>query len=168
MFTFHRQMTTQIPIGSCVLVLGICLGLDSVSANALFYRPHSEGIGKVLFSQMSVCPHLVGGYPIWLTGRYPYLPDGGYPHPSRQGGYPHPRSGQGVHHPRSGQEVPLSQVRMGGGGTAFPQSKSGPRSGWRGTLTGTTQHVLATRWAVCFLRSRRRTFLLVLHFVVIM
>ena len=30
---------------------------------ATFYRPHSEGMGKVLFSQVSVCPHSGWGYP---------------------------------------------------------------------------------------------------------
>ena len=75
------------------------------------YRPHSEGMGKVMFSQASVRPHTYGG---------------GYPHLANQGGmYPLPKSGWGM--PIPGQDggtwgIPhqdgappfRSQVRMGG------------------------------------------------------
>ena len=115
----------------------------------LFYRPHSEGMGKVLFSQVSVCSHFFGGYP--------HLADGGgggegTPIPGQDGEYPHTRSGLGgVPHPRSGQRVPHPRSGRGGG----TPSRSGPRSGHGGyPPTGTAQHGLATRWVVC-----RRTFL---------
>ena len=65
-----------------------------------------------------------------------------YPPPARSaGGVP----GRGV--PRSG--TPPSQVSRGGG---YP-------AGGGGTQVRTTYGVLATRRAVCLLRSRRRTFL---------
>ena len=32
--------------------------LCDVPGNGTHYRPHSEGMGKVMFSQASVCPHL--------------------------------------------------------------------------------------------------------------
>ena len=49
-----------------------------MSANILiYYRPHSEGMVKVLFSQVSICPHLEGGTSIWLMGGgTPILPNG--------------------------------------------------------------------------------------------
>ena len=127
----------------------------------------SEGMGKVLFSQVSV--HISGGYPIPGQGRG--LP----PSQVRTEGVPHLRSGwEGVPPPpirvRSGP-------RSGQGGTP---SRSGASSGWgrclgyppphpgqvpvhdRGGLptTVTTWHVLATWPAVCLLRSHRKTLLL--------
>ena len=76
----------------------------------VFYGPHSEGMGKVLFSQVSVCSHFRGGggsggtylpanegvpmfWPIRGRGGGTYLPaDGGgggtypgYVHPTRVG-----------------------------------------------------------------------------------
>ena len=40
-----------------------------------YYRQHSEGMGKVMFSQVSVCSHFGGweGYLPW-TGERAYLP----------------------------------------------------------------------------------------------
>ena len=61
-----------------------------------YYHPHSEGIGKVLFSQVSVCPHLGGGVTHLADRGYPFLLDWGVPHPSQWG-------------------YPPSKVRMGGG-----------------------------------------------------
>ena len=67
------------------------------------YRQHSEGMGKVMFSQASVPWHLRGG---------------GVPHPrSRRGGgcgLPHPRSRQGLSHSRSGLVGTPSHVQTGG------------------------------------------------------
>ena len=109
---------------------------------------HSEGMGKVLFSQVSVCSHNGGrGTPIQLTRGTPF-PTGG----RLWGG----EGGKGLppSFPRGGGEssiipdtrgVPPSQVSTGGGGRLPP--------------TGTAQHVLATRWPVCLLRSCRGTFL---------
>ena len=44
------------------------------------HRPHSEGMGKVIFSQASIHPQLPEG------GVYPHLADGEYPHPADCGG----------------------------------------------------------------------------------
>ena len=72
--------------------------------------------------------------------------------------------GGGVPLPRQGEGYPF----LGGRGYAFPGRGGYPFPGWgRGTPfpdggllpTGTALCVLATRRAVCFLRSRRRTFL---------
>ena len=87
----------------------------------LYGNYHSEGMEKVLFSQVSV--HILGdgGTPVWQIGG---------------GGYPHPRSGQGVGTP--------SQVRMGGT-LGYPPSRSGPRSEWGyphlGSGQGSTQGI---------------------------
>ena len=67
------------------------------------YRPHSERMGKVLFSQVSICPHFGGGgTPIQMTGGYPHLADRGYPHPGPLGGgggTPSSFDGGKYHHP---------------------------------------------------------------------
>ena len=112
------------------------------------YRPHSEGMGKVLFSQVCVCSHFGGGTPIQLmgsthilpdwgctpsipTGGTPILPDregtpipgqdrGSTPIPDQEGGLLHPRSGWGVPPPPPVQV--RSQVRMGEGGTSNQNS----------------------------------------------
>ena len=82
------------------------------------YRPHSGGMGKVMFSQASVRSHFRGvppSAPSFLTERVSILPDIGYPHPS-QWGYPHPRSGMGGGTPilDLDHRVPPSKVRTGG------------------------------------------------------
>ena len=56
------------------------------------FRPHSEGMGKVLFPQASVCSE--GGvpllYPITPPSTGPMsFPGGGVPHPVPNEGYPH-------------------------------------------------------------------------------
>ena len=81
-------------------------------SHCFFFLPHSEGMGKVLFSQVSVCSHFGGlgglppsswwgrvshpanrgGTPIWQMGGYPHpvptwVPGGGVS-PSSQWGYP--------------------------------------------------------------------------------
>ena len=48
-----------------------------LTSSLVYYRPHSEGMGKVMFSQASVSPHPGGGYPVWMTGGTPTLLDGG-------------------------------------------------------------------------------------------
>ena len=108
-----------------------------------------KGWGRYCFHRcLSI--HISGvGYPLPSWWGYPILPNGGCTPSFKMGGYPHPRSGQGW--------TP-SKVRTGG----TSPSSLGPRSRWGGgwgvPLTGTAQHLLATRWAVCLLRSRRRTF----------
>ena len=42
------------------------------------YRPHSEGMGRVMFSQVSVCSHFGGGVPTLDRG-VPTLDGGGVP-----------------------------------------------------------------------------------------
>ena len=49
---------------------------ESYCDNLHHYRPHSEGMGKVLFSQVSVCPHFGG------TGATPIRQTRGVPLPS--------------------------------------------------------------------------------------
>ena len=93
-------------------------------------QPASEGRGMVI---ISVCSHLWGrGYPV------PGLD---------MGEVPHPRSGWGYLHP----EIPPCP-RLDG--VPLPPSKTewGTHPSAKGAL--------ATRRAVCLLRSRRRTFLL--------
>ena len=147
-----------------------------------FYRPHSEGMGKAMFSQAPVRPHLprAGGG----GGSGSGLP---HPFPGQDGGYSHPRS----RWREGGPRVPFNQQDgippppswSGPGGTPFPgQDRGVPRSTFphqqdgsppppvqvpgkegRGVPpTETAWRVLATRRAECLLRSRRRTFLLVL------
>ena len=92
----------------------------------LFLTPTYEVRMKVLFSQVSVCPHLRGG---------------GVPHSQVRtgGGYPVPRSGWGEYpHPRSGQGVPHSQVRTSGWGV--PHSHV-----WTGD--GVTPSQIQMEWA---------------------
>ena len=69
--------------------------------------------------------------------------------------YLHPRSGQGGT-PILGQDWWYPYPRSRQGGTP-PQIRSQGRAGV--PPTGTAQYVLATRRAVCLLRSHRRTFL---------
>ena len=79
---------------------GILLIHSSKSIYGLhFYRPHSEGMGKVLFSQVSVCPHSgdTSINLIWGGGGCPIQPgiNGGDLH---QVGWGYPLSGwTGVH-----------------------------------------------------------------------
>ena len=78
--------------------------LDTKSS---FYRPPSEGWGKVI---VSACSHLGGGTPsqVWVGG-YPIsvLDRGGTPSQVQVGGVLHPRSRYGVPHPRSrGYHIP--------------------------------------------------------------
>ena len=129
--------TTRCPVPVCQYIINFTLKLDmcnnlspeiSDTSFWIFYGPHSEGMGKVMFSQTAVRSHLRrggGGYPLPWSGRW----RGEYPLPrSGWGGYPLLRSGQGVLHPKSGQGgqqdwippcpgqdkgVPPSQVRTG-------------------------------------------------------
>ena len=149
---------------------------------------HSEGVGKVLFSQVSVCPHLGGGWnvphlvdrgvpPSFLTGvQLPPFSRWGVPHPSQWEGLPHPKSGWG-NTPIPGQDVGVPPGQDGGypiqsqdEGTTSQVRTVGyphPRLGW-GVPQGTplsrsgprsAQHVLVTQRVICLLRSRRGTFL---------
>ena len=145
--------------------------------------PASEGWRKVMFSLSP--PFRGGGYPVsGLDG------GGGTPSQVWTGGVPHPRSGwggtpscwQGVTHPRSGWGG--CPILLTGGGYPIPGLEGGyphRRSGWgvpplsAGWSTPIQDWIgyslplpppphrrraLAKRWAVCLLRSRRRTFLL--------
>ena len=109
-----------------------------------FYRPHSEGMGKVMFLQASLRPHVGGGGggrvpPSFLTGGTPSFPIGDTPS-FLTGGTPIPGQVQGY----PDYKV-MSHVRMG----VYP----------------CVQRVLATQRAVCLLRSLRRTFLLRFKFI---
>ena len=85
-------------------------------------------------------------------------PPGGYPDPPRgvprppQGGYPDP--------PWGGTQTPP--------GVPGPPPGGGTRGGTRGDpgppLPARTEGVRTTRWTVCLLRSRRRTFLFLCFF----
>ena len=107
-----------------------------ISHNALQHFPECHRVD----TWGGTLPGPAGGVPCWggtLPGRVP-------PSQVRTGGYPAQGDTQ-VGYPPAG--YPPSQVRTGGG-----------------TLPGgypvrTTEGVLTTRWAVCLLRSRRRTFL---------
>ena len=124
---------------------------------SIHYRPHSEGMGKVRFSQASVRQHLWEWGRGWVppSGQLGGVPFPGQdkvlPHPrSEWGGYPLQRSGWGVLLPRSGQGeypipgqnggYPLPRSGLGGypipgqnGRYPFPGQDGGyplPRSGW--------------------------------------
>ena len=141
--------------------------------------------GRVPPSQVRTGGVPCQGYPGRVTpAGYPPRPgqDGGY----SAGGYPYrvppsrvPLSQDGGTHrvtPQQGTlhslgQVRTGQVRMGGtllGGTLpgeypgrVPPSRVHPPGQIRtgGYPVRTTEGVLTTRWAVCLLRSRRRTFL---------
>ena len=81
-----------------------------------------------------------GGYPILLIG-------GGTPIQDQDGGYPLYRPGIGYPHPELDGVLPI-QDWMG-----YPLPPSGDRS---------AQRALAMWWAVCLLRSCRRTSLLIM------
>ena len=96
-----------------------------------------------------------GGTPcqVWMRGA-PHPADGGYPIQDQDRGTPHPRLGTpsktgwgNSFQSRTGWGTPLMQDWMG----YHPPSPSANRA-------------LATRRAVCLLRSRRRTFFFVLNF----
>ena len=108
----------------------------------------------------------LGGYPILLIG--------GYPIPCLDKGVPHPRSRWGGGYPILGLDRGDPILLMGGtpiqdhdGGTpGLPPSKTGwgtPSPGLDGVPPPppSAKRALAMRWAVCLLRSRRRTFLFV-------
>ena len=67
----------------------------------LITAPLSEGMGKVLFSQVSVCLHFVGG--AWLWGTYPSWGGGTY---LGQGSYPPPIQGRNPLLSRAGTSPP--------------------------------------------------------------
>ena len=106
-------------------------------------------------------PHPVdGGYPIQPTGRTLTLPDGGIPILPNGGGVApfFPTGGTPLGW-WTGWVLPL-QNWMG-----YPPP---PNQDWMGVPPPSqseeraAEWALATRWAVCLLRSRRRTFLLIL------
>ena len=115
---------------------------------------------------MSVCSPLVGGgvtpSQVWVGGaHYAALSNGGVPHPVMVG--------VPLYHP--GWGVPPPPSTWPGGYPGYPLSRPGMRYPPNPDLgQGTSpppqtwDGVLATRRAVCLLRSRRRTFLLVSSF----
>ena len=116
--------------------------------------------------QVSDCPHFGGGgvysiqltrgYPIWpIVGEegVPYLANWGYPHLADRGVLFQLTGGVVPHQDRMG--VPPALLGLDGGtplglymGTPLPGDSA-------------AEWVLATQWAVCLLRSCRKTFLLV-------
>ena len=115
------------------------------------YRPHTEGMGKILFLQVSVCRYFGGGGVLpsgWWGGGYSHLP--------LRGGTPSFLVGGSPILPDGG--VPPTQVRI----EWYPLPHPGQVPGQDGAYhpTRTAQHVLAARRTVCLLHSRRRTFLL--------
>ena len=125
--------------------------------------------GKVLFSQVSVCPHFGKG---WGGGvRHPADGwNGGYPHMA-DGGYPILPDWGGGCFPGQDGWVPPSQVRMGvplvyKTGWGYPSLRLDgvppPPSGLDGSIPPPPLReweTTATQQAVCLLHSRRRTFL---------
>ena len=129
--------------------------------NVITARIRRMGEGTVF--SLYVSPQLNGGrgYPIW--------PMGGYPHPSRQGG-PHPSRGwvppagqrgeyphlaDGKRYPRGWDWIGIPHRGPPSPSTpSLPPSPPPPPSGDRAT-----ERTLGTRYSVCLLRSRRRTFL---------
>ena len=112
-----------------------------------YYCLHSEGMRKVLFSQMSVCSR--GGYPIQLNKGVPSSQDRGYPHLRI------PIPGWGISHLRMG--VPPSED--GGypiqpdGGYPSQDSYPPPQQAGLGTPQETVQHseylLRSGRYASC-------------------
>ena len=91
------------------------------------YRPHSVGMGKVMFSQTSVRSHLLGGYPHLANVVGVPLSRLGWgvpPSQVRMGAYPLPRSRWGYSLLRSGWGYPLLRS---GWGYGVPL----PSAGWR-------------------------------------
>ena len=83
----------------CWLVARNCILKVEVCIYTHFYRPHSEGMGEVMFLQVSVRSHLRGGGVPHLTDRgggNHIFADWGIPLSFLMGGYPHPRSGQTI------------------------------------------------------------------------
>ena len=89
------------------------------------YRPHSEGMGKVMFSPVSVCLSTPGGGrgtsisgQDWGRG-YPHSADKGYPHPAD-------RDTPTCLGPRSGLRgyPPISRTEDGGTPPPRPNSRS--------------------------------------------
>ena len=148
-----------------------------------FYRPHSEGMGKALFSQVSVCSHQGGGIPSPshnISIHWSHVLSGGTPTQSWWGGgapiwsqwrYHHPVLTGGAHRVQTGVSI---QVRMGYSRIGPGLDGGYPHQDWMGVPLPPpppkgdrgAEWVLGTRRAVCLLRSRRRTFLLELfHFI---
>ena len=112
------------------------------------YRPHSEGMGKVLFSQVSVSPHFGWGIPHPADGGHPLPSWCGVPISFPMGVTPSFPTGVTpsfligvVPHPRSEWGVPQFQARMGVLGIPLHPAQvpsqdrgcpppPGPRSGW--------------------------------------
>ena len=93
--------------------------------NAHYYRPHSEGCGKVIFSVcVSVHTSTGGG---GIPTPFPFRPGKGYPTPCQDlgRGYPPPsRTGMGVPPSRPEKGAPPSGQMPGRGGGVPPAGTS--------------------------------------------
>ena len=103
-----------------------------------------------------------GGYPAGGTLLGGTLPGGTLPGPARGGTLPG-AGGYPVGYPAVGGT--LLGVPCWGAQVWYPLTPPA-RSGWGGYPVRTTEGVVTTQRAVCFLRSRRRTFLLLLNFTI--
>ena len=149
---------------------------DPHSVHISFFKINRCGIEKEHFALQHTVRNCVSNYHLGGGGT-PILPTGGRASPSqvRTRGYLHPRSGRGTSiqgqdggYPHDRSEWGVPPASCSGVGVSNPllpgwgyPSHPGPRSGWGWGLLPTeiAYHVLATRWTVCLLRSRRRTFL---------
>ena len=93
-----------------------------------FYRPHSERMGKVLFSQVCVCLFTGCGNPSSLTGGtpsqdrgYPIQPNGKVVPQSQDGGTPPPQDGWGYPSPRRQSSTASTCYAAGSMPLAFTQ-----------------------------------------------
>ena len=118
------------------------------------YRPHLKDGERYYFQLVCQFTPGRGGVPLSVNRGTPSGPDGGYPHPS-QWGVP-PGLDEGTLLLELDRVPPPIGIRCG-----HPPPV---RTGWytpHQLGDRAAERALATRWAVCLLRSRRRTFLLV-------
>ena len=154
---FHIGFVCSMPVAlmqeDC-LVCELFLGMRWIDMpkvfSCTFYRPHpKDGEGNVF--SLSVSSHLEGGGGTYLPGR-------GVPtFPGLDGGVP---TFPGLD--RGGTYLPGGGVSTWVGNPPPHQGRYPPPHQGRYPPTRTAWHVLATRRAVCLLRSRRRTFLLII------
>ena len=65
-FRSDRLLIKSFATENCTILKGL---KAPAKHHSFDYRPHSEGMGKVLFSQVSVCSHFRGkGYLPWMGG----------------------------------------------------------------------------------------------------
>ena len=128
-----------------------------------FYRPHPKDDGRLYYQSVHTCGG--GGTPSQVSVR------GGTPSQVQVGGVPHPRSRCGgyLEYPPMGSGWGTPSPLDLGWGTPWTWDQVTPPPGpgtrypppTRSGLDRAAQWVLATRRAVCLLRSPRRTFLFI-------